>query len=195
MPRITAASVPEHREAQRRTILQATRELLAAAPDVEPTFAAIAAKAGLARSSIYHYFPSREELYRAVVVESLPRWTEAVAAATAAHDTPAARIVAYAEANLTLVADGEHAVIRALVSFDPRALADPRIAQMHAALVEPLVGVLRDAQVADPEVVAQLVNAVVQRAGAMIEGGADVPTVRRAVRTLLTSTVGTPDAG
>jgi AcrR family transcriptional regulator len=194
VPRITAATVPEHREAQRRAILEATRELLTSRPDVEPTFAEIAAKAGLARPSIYHYFASREELFRAVVVDALPRWRETIAQATSAHDDPAARIGAYADANLTLVADGEHAVISALVSFDPRALADPRIAQMHAELVEPLVGALRDAQVADPEVVAQLVNAVVQRAGAMIESGADVPMVRRAVRALLGLTVGTPDA-
>ena len=186
MPRITAASVPEHREAQRRAILDATRELLAAAPDVEPTFAAVAAKAGLARPSIYHYFASREELFRAVVVEAVPRWIEAVATATGAHDDPTDRIVAYVEANLTLVADGEHAVLSALASFSPRAFADPWVQELHGRLVEPLVAALRDAGTAEPEVVAELVNAVAQRAGGLIEGGADVSVVRTAVRALLT---------
>lgn len=185
MPRITARSVPEHREAQRRAILDATRELLAAAPDVEPTFADIAARAGLARPSIYTYFASRDELFRAVVVEALPRWQEAIRSATDAAGSPAERVVAYADANLTLVAEGEHAVISALASFSPRAFADPWVAQMHGELVEPLVAALRDAHVADPEVVADLVNAVVHKAGAMVEGGADVATVRRAVRGLL----------
>jgi len=186
VPRITAPSVPEHREAQRRAILDATRELLADAPDVEPTFAAIAAKAGLARSSIYHYFPSREELFRAVVVEALPRWKAAIEAATGAHDDPGARIVAYAEANLTLVADGEHAVISALAAFSPRAFSDPWVQEMHGQHVEPLLAALRDAGVAEPGVVAELVNAMVQRAGALIEGGADEAAVRAAVRGLLT---------
>lgn len=185
MPRITARSVPEHREAQRRAILDATRELLAAAPDVEPTFADVAARAGLSRPSIYHYFPSREELFRAVVVEALPRWREAITTATAAHDDPADRVVAYADANLTLVAEGEHAVITALASFSPRAFADPWVVEMHEALVEPLVAALRDARVAEPEVVAQLVNAVVHKAGGMVEGGADVERVRAAMRALL----------
>ncbi|MBO9555901.1 TetR/AcrR family transcriptional regulator [Cellulomonas sp.] len=185
MPRITARSVPEHREAQRRAILDATRELLAAAPDVEPTFADIAAKAGLARPSIYHYFPSREDLFRAVVVEALPRWREAITEAVEEHDDPLARVAAYADANLQLVAEGEHAVISALASFSPRAFADPWVAQMHGELLEPLVAALRDADVAEPDVVAELVNAVVHKASALIEGGADVATVRGAVRGLL----------
>jgi len=188
VPRITARSVPEHREAQRRAILDATRELLATAPDVEPTFADIAAKAGLARPSIYHYFPSREDLFRAVVVEALPRWHEAITAAVEEHDAPLARVAAYADANLRLVAEGEHAVISALASFSPRAFADPWVAQMHGELVEPLVAALRAADVADPDVVAELVNAVVHKAGALIEGGADVATVRSAVHGLLAPT-------
>ncbi|UZN03213.1 TetR/AcrR family transcriptional regulator [Cellulomonas sp. S1-8] len=185
MPRITAGSVPEHREAQRRAILDATRELLTARPDVEPTFADVAARAGLSRPSIYHYFPTRDDLFRAVVVEALPRWREAITTATDAQDDPMARVAAYADANLTLVAEGEHAVISALATFSPRAFADPWVAQMHGELVEPLVTALRDAQVEDPEVVAELVNAVVHKAGAMIEAGSDVATVRSAVRGLL----------
>ena len=185
MPRITARSVPEHREAQRRAILDATRELLAAAPDVEPTFADVAARAGLSRPSIYHYFASREELFRAVAVESLPRWREAITTATAAHDAPADRVVAYADANLPRVAEAEHAVLTALASLRPPALADPWVAQMHGELVEPLVAALRDAHVPEPEVVAELVNAVVHKAGAMVEAGADVAKVRAAMRTLL----------
>ena len=190
MPRITARTVPEHREAQRRAILDATRELLAAAPDVEPTFADVAAKAGLARPSIYHYFASRAELFRAVVEDALPRWRTAIQEATSAHDDPAARVAAYADANLTLVAEGEHAVISALASLSPAAFDDPWVAQMHNELVDPLAGALRDAGVPEPDVVAQLVNAVVHRAGAMIEGGSDVESVRRAVRTLLATAVG-----
>ena len=108
--------------------------------------------------------------------------TEAFAAA---HDDPAARVVAYADANLTLVAEGEHAVITALASLSPRAFSDPWVVQMHGELVEPLVVALRDAQVPEPEVVADLVNAVVHKAGAMVEAGADVGTVRAAMRPLL----------
>lgn len=186
MPRITAATVPEHREAQRRAILEATRELLTTRPDVEPTFAEIAAKAGLARPSIYHYFASRDELYRAVVVESLPRFLTAVTAATEAQDEPMAKVAAYADANLTLVADGEHALISTLASISPAAFDDSWVEEMHGRLVGPLVNALRDAGVAEPEVAAELVNAVVHRAGALVEGGADATKVRTAVRDLLT---------
>ncbi|MCC2321088.1 TetR/AcrR family transcriptional regulator [Cellulomonas xiejunii] len=185
MPRITAASVPEHREAQRRAILEATRELLTTRPDVEPTFAEIAAKAGLARPSIYHYFASRDELFRAVVVEALPRFRAAVTEATDAQDEPMAKVAAYADANLTLVADGEHAVISTLAAISPGAFDDSWVEEMHGRLTGPLVQALRDAGVAEPEVVAELVNAVVHRASALIEGGADVDKVRTAVRALL----------
>ncbi|MDQ0425433.1 TetR/AcrR family transcriptional regulator [Cellulomonas iranensis] len=185
MPRITAASVPEHREAQRRAILDATRALLTERPDVEPTFADVAARAGLGRSSIYHYFPSREDLFRAVVVDALPRWREAVTAATDAAGTPLDKVVAYADANLTLVADGEHAVISSLATFHPRAFSDPWVADMHGRLMDPLLDALRDADLDAPEVVAELVTAVVHRASALVEGGADVGVVRDAMRRLL----------
>ena len=52
MPRITAPTVAEHHAKQRRALLDAARDLLAET-GAEPSMAAVARRAGLARSSIY----------------------------------------------------------------------------------------------------------------------------------------------
>ena len=52
MPKISAATVVEHRAAQRRALLDAARDLIAEAPDRVPSLADVAVRAGLARSSV-----------------------------------------------------------------------------------------------------------------------------------------------
>ncbi len=104
MPRIDAPTVVEHRAAQRRALLDAAHALLSEAPGpAAGGLGEVAAKAGLARSSAYHYFRSREDLLSAVVEDMFPRWNDKIVEAMAGADDP---VWAYVEANLQLVADG-----------------------------------------------------------------------------------------
>lgn len=82
MPRIQAPTVAEHRAAQHRALVDAARQILAETGR-PPTLARVAARAGLARPSLYQYFRSAEDLLNAVVEDvfpagrpgSPPRWT------------------------------------------------------------------------------------------------------------------------
>lgn len=189
MPRIKAATVVEHRAAQRRALLDAARTLLGETGDV-PSLADVAARADLARSSVYQYFASRQDLLDAVVEDTFPRWSRRIVAAMADAGTPGQQVLAYVEENLQLVADGEHAVARALVAVTPEDALAARSGAMHEQLRTPVIAALREHGATDPEAMADLVNAVVMTGSRMIEQGADVVAVRRLVRDLLAPYLG-----
>lgn len=184
MPRIKAATVVEHRAAQHRALLDATRTLLAETGDV-PSLAAVAARAGLARPSVYQYFASRQDLLDAVVQDTFPRWSRRIASAMAGAGTPGQQVLAYAEENLQLVADGEHAVARALVAVTPGDTLAATSRAMHDQLRTPVIAALRAHGTPDPEAMADLVNAVVMAGSRMVEAGDDVLAVRGLVADLL----------
>ncbi|MBH0123314.1 TetR/AcrR family transcriptional regulator [Rhodococcus sp. HM1] len=184
MPKISAATVVEHRAAQRRALLDAARDLLAEAPDRVPSLADVAVRAGLARSSVYHYFGSRDDLLRAVVEDMFPRWNARIVAAMNTVDDPAERVLAYIEVNLRLVAEGEHAVIGVLATFTPQAFTNERMHALHQELVLPLLDALREQGRPDPELTAEFINALVYKGTELIESGRSLDEVLDTIRNL-----------
>ncbi|ANZ27465.1 TetR family transcriptional regulator [Rhodococcus sp. WB1] len=185
MPKISAATVAEHRATQLRALLDAAHALLTESPERPPSLGEVAARAGLARSSVYHYFRSREDLLRAVVEDMFPRWNAKVIAAMDEAGDPAGRVLAYVDANLRLVAEGEHALVGALATVTPQAFTDERMQTLHRELVLPLAEALREHGTTHPELAAELVGAVVHKGTELIESGRNLEEVRRAVRDLL----------
>ncbi|GAA4484993.1 TetR/AcrR family transcriptional regulator [Rhodococcus olei] len=178
MPRISAPTVAEHRAAQRRALLDAAREVLAEGTPEIPGFAEVAARAGLARSSIYQYFKSRQHLLDALIEDSFPRWSRRVEEEMAAAGPPDRRVLAYVRANLDLVAEGEHAIASAIASIAPSERINEAGAEMHRQLSAPLIAALSDLGVPDSAETADLVNAVVHAATRQIEAGGDVADVQ-----------------
>ena len=175
MPRIVEPTLVEHRAARERALLDAAHALLVETGEA-PGLAEVAARAGLARTSVYQYFGSRQELLQAMVRDVFPRWTERVTSAMAAAGSTADQVLAYAVANL-----GAHAVGSALAALEPGELLDEQAARMHREIQEPLVRALADVGVAAPEQVAELVNAVVHAATLQLDGDRSLDDV---VRTL-----------
>lgn len=184
MPKIDAPTVAEHRAAQLRALLDAARELIGAEGGTF-TLAAVAARAGLARSSVYQYFRSREELVDAVVADVVPRWSARITAAVAGATSPSDAVVAYARENLLLVEEGEHAVVAALRTEAGREVLAQQSAEMHATILVPLAAALSDLGVPDATRAAELVNAVVLAAARQVEAGEDADTVLDRVRAVL----------
>ena len=184
MPRISAPSVPEHRAAQERVLLDAAHALLRETGEA-PTMAQLAGRAGLARSSVYEYFGSRHEILLALVQDIFPRWIERIGEAMRAAPSPADAILAYACANVALVAEGSHAAGEALATLAPGAETDEQAARMHAQVQEPLIATLTELGVESPESVAEMVNAVVYAGIRMIEAGQSVDQVTGHLRVVL----------
>nr|WP_301539718.1 TetR/AcrR family transcriptional regulator [Nocardioides sp. zg-DK7169] len=158
-----------------RALLDAARGLLAEAPEV-PSMAAVGRRAGLARSSVYQYFGSAEELLAAVVADVFPEWGARVADRVAAAGSPAERVWAYIEANVELFASAEQAVARALTRVvEPHVLAGP-MREFHARLQVPLREALADFGEPEPEAMAEhLDSLIVQASRASEERAPDGP--------------------
>lgn len=170
VPRISAATVAEHRANQERLLLDVAHTFLEETGDL-PGMREIAERAGLARSSVYHYFESREALLNALVQDIFPKWTERVTAAMAAEQEPGRRILAYAVANVQLVHEGAHAVGSALATLTPSEALDAQAMRMHRLIQEPLIETLKDLQVDDPSGVSELINALVHASTRSLEIG------------------------
>ncbi|GGM40001.1 TetR/AcrR family transcriptional regulator [Promicromonospora citrea] len=169
MPRITAATVAEHRQNQRRAVLEAARSLLAETGQA-PSLAAVGKRAGLARTSVYEYARSREDLLAAVVADVFPDWTRRIRSAIDAAPTPGEKVWAYVESNVAFFGGSEQAVARALGSVvEPAVLRGP-MQDFHTALQEPLRDALRELGDPDPDTTADIVDAMLLSATQEIRG-------------------------
>jgi AcrR family transcriptional regulator len=163
VPRIQAATVAEHHALQRRALLDAARALLAEAPE-KPSMGAVGRRAGLARSSVYQYFASADELLAALVAELFPDWAHQVVSRVQAATGPGERVWAYVEANLDLFSSSERAVARALTQVvEPHVLRGPMEA-FHHQLQVPLRQALTDFGEPEPEAMAEHIDSLILQA-------------------------------
>lgn len=184
MPRIEAPTVAEHHARRRRALLDAARELLAET-EAKPAMGAVGRRAGLARSSVYQYFASADELLAALVAEIFPDWAQRVLAHVDTAHTPGERVWAYVEANLDLFAGSERAVARALTRVvDPDVLQGPMEA-FHRRLQIPLRQALQDFGEPEPEAMAEHIDALILTASRDLAAGTAQDVVQARLRRLL----------
>ena len=79
MPKINASTVAEHRAHQREALIGAAIDILVNEGATAVTPAAVGARAGLARSSVYQYFDSSAALLATITEEAFRRSNEALA--------------------------------------------------------------------------------------------------------------------
>jgi len=72
MPRIRAENIAQHKAQTRTAILDAAEQAFAARAFDDASLGLIADLAGLPRSTLYDYFPSREALVAALIAERVP---------------------------------------------------------------------------------------------------------------------------
>ncbi|WP_433563135.1 TetR family transcriptional regulator [Nocardia sp. CA-151230] len=171
MPKIDAPTVAEHRANQEQVLLAAARELLLSKGVGAVTPAAVGAAAGLARSSVYKYFRSGEEILARIVADSFVTWGRIVREAVAAAGGADARVIAYARATVELAAAGAHriAVLGGGGLTDDS--ARERISRAHHEIAEPLRQALAERGDPEPELTAELVDGALGRAIDRIDAG------------------------
>ncbi|WP_062461112.1 TetR/AcrR family transcriptional regulator [Demequina soli] len=186
MPRIDAPTVAEHHRRRRAALMAAGRTLLAEHGAEAVTPAAVGAAAGIARSSVYQYFPSSGELLAAIVEDAFASAAERLTAAMAGARTPRGRLDAYLRASFALATDSEH---RMFDGIDPASLPPAtraRIAALHREQTAPLVDAVRDAGIPEPTIAAQLVSGLLGASSRVVASGADpevaLALLMRAVR-------------
>ena len=179
----------EHRAQQRTQLLRAVVELVAETPATPVTLAAIGERVGLARSSVYKYFPSVDDIILAAVEEIFARWTAEVEAAADSGAEPTDRIERFVSRTLALVAEGEHGlmVIAASMPLDPARRR--RIGEQHRAFMRPLVEALTELRIRDAATSASLVYGIVEAATRLIETGKPADQVADLATSLVAAAV------
>ncbi|TQF07354.1 helix-turn-helix transcriptional regulator [Kitasatospora acidiphila] len=154
----------EHRLRQRTALLDAARALLTEGGPEALTFPALAARTGLARSSVYEYFRSRTDVVERLCELDLPLWAAEIEAAMAAADDPLARLEAYVRGQLALAGDPRHRAVLALGTLELDEAARARIRTAHGALTELVVEDLAALGHQEPRLTAALLQGLVEAA-------------------------------
>lgn len=160
MPRIQASTVREHRAQRIRSILDAARTLMEETGE-PPTMGQIGKRSGLARSSVYQYFDSLEDVLAAVAADIFPEWTERVCGRVAAAPTPGERVWAYVEENFAIFASRELAVAQVLARvISPQEFQAP-MKDFHHRLQVPLKQALIELGEPEPKAMADLIDSLI----------------------------------
>jgi len=170
MPRITAPTVAEHRARQHSALLAAAREMLLANGPQAVTPAAVGARAGLARSSVYKYFSATTDILAQVVEDIFAVWTERVRRATQAEPDPAARVAVYVRTHLEFAQSDDRRVgYAASAGLPPQSLE--HVMELHQRFSAPLREALADRGDPDPEVTTELITGTLEGAIRLIDAG------------------------
>jgi AcrR family transcriptional regulator len=154
-----------------RALLDAGRDLVAENGPDALTLAALARRVGLSRPSLYEYFRSREELVAAIVTDELPEWAKHLERAVATAKGTPEKIEAYLRAELEIITDGRHSAVVALSAHALPESSRTQIREEHERLLAPLVEVLREANVDNPQLRALLVHGMVEAASRAVAPG------------------------
>ncbi|MDP7723772.1 TetR/AcrR family transcriptional regulator [Mycobacterium sp. TY814] len=95
MPKITAASVEQHREQVQRRVFDAFVSLMAEQSFDAITMAKLAAAAGIGRTAIYHHFPDKETVVVAFATQETSSYIDGLRALLAGVDDPVDRLTIY----------------------------------------------------------------------------------------------------
>lgn len=187
MPKISAPTVAQHRAAQRLALLKAAEAVM-----LEGGVAAVSAKsvgerAGLARSSFYEYFSSRDDLLAAVAIEAFDAWSAETDHAMQAAQPGFGRLRAYIDATMRMTADGSHRIASQLRQADLSPSNYDDIMALHDALLAPVRSVLADLGVADVTRQAALVQGLLNAGMQLVEHGTPAETASTLVYELLAS--------
>jgi AcrR family transcriptional regulator len=185
MPKISAPTVAEHREAQRRALLDAAEQIIRESGVAAVNPRTVGERAGLARSSFYEYFPSRDDLLAAVAVQAFGEWAEEVRAAVDAVPPGRSRIHAYVDATLRMTADGKHELATGLRQADLSPSSYDAIMAMHDSLAGPLRSLLEELGMPDPARQAALVQGMISAGVQLVGHGADPADVAGSINALL----------
>jgi len=140
VPKISAATIAEHREIVQTKLVDAAEQILLAGEPERLTAAAVAQSAGIARNSIYRYVESVDDLRGMVLARHLPAWLEAVDEALADVTDPAERIVVWTAANLRESARSGHGWLMTMGQAVVSPATEEVMDRAHAVMRDVLAG-------------------------------------------------------
>ncbi len=198
MPRISAANIAEHVRQQEAAIVAAAAALFAEKGVSGTDLADIAEAVGLARSSLYRYFPDKDHILLRWFELELEPVIEQSNAIIEGPGSPTERLLAWLDFQLDYVTDPQHDLAPMLQSeigaVSPEVQA--AIGQGHARLYGTLSSLVRDALATpppgatrrrsvavaddrDPRIVGSLLSGLLRGAAEATSNGADTEAARQ----------------
>lgn len=190
MPRISADSVAEHVAAQEAAVVDAAASLFARRSASSVTMADIAAEVGLARNSLYRYFPDKSHILATWFRRELEPLAERSNEIARGHDAPLTKLHQWIDLQLGYLRAPEHRQMIEVMT-ELATLEDPvrsAVAGGHEALYASVTGII-DAVLAaegtapgrDSGVLTSLVAGLLRSAMELDDSNADPEMVRSEV--------------
>ena len=173
MPKITASTLVEQRTWRRSQLLDAAAGLALENGPTSVTVSAVAARAGLSRTSFYEYFSSSSEIVAELITDELNAFTNYLTEKVATASTPDEAITSWIEGSLEYVADGRHLLARALSTLELSAERSTQIGIAHRKMLAPLSEPLSQLGIRDVRQALALIHASTESATRRIEAGMD----------------------
>ena len=177
MPKIFAPTVAAHRELQRAALVKAAAVELLENGLAAVTPASVGKRAGLARSSVYEYFPSASDLVAEVALRAFAEWADEMDASLASSAPGVERLAAYVRHTLRMVAEGKHDIADAMKNATFSDAHNQRFMQLHGELMRPLRDAVRELGLSEPELRVELIQGVVDAATRQVASGRSVRAV------------------
>lgn len=185
MPKISAPTVAEHRVAQRGALITAAKAIIGELGVAAVSPRSVGERAGLARSSFYEYFPSKDDLLAAVAIQAFDEWGAEVRAAISAAAPGRARLHAYVTATMRMAGDGKHSLATRMQQTDLSPKSFDAIMAMHDSLAAPLRDLLDDLGLPDGSTQAALVQGLLSAGIQLIEHGAPAEDITAQINAIL----------
>lgn len=166
MPRIEAATIEEHVRLQNERVLEAASALFRKQGFHGTDMADIASAVGLARNSLYRYYPNKEHILVACVQRDMGPFLKRIEGLEQAHPEPRARIDAWIDMSIDIATSPAHATLE-LISEVQESSPELRqqimlLHQSPNAVLERAVAAVLGRQRRDPALVTAMVAGMVQ---------------------------------
>jgi AcrR family transcriptional regulator len=166
MPRIEAATIEEHVRLQTERVLDAASALFREQGFRGTDMSDIAAAIGLARNSLYRYYPNKEHILVACVQRDMGPFLTRIAALERAFADPRARIDAWIDMSIDIATSPAHATLELISEIQE---ASPELRQQIMLLHRSPNNVLENAvkgvlggQRRDPTLLTAMIAGMVQ---------------------------------
>ena len=182
MPKIETQTLSQHRDWRRSQLIDAAAAIALESGGDAVTVAAVAARAGLSRTSVYEYFASSADLAADLVIEELTSFGQELEKISSAGQTPTEAIDLWIEGSLQYIADGRHLLAKALNAIDLPRNRGAAIGMAHKALLAPLRSKLEELGISDINFALTLIQSTTDGASRRIESGDDAELVIESTR-------------
>jgi AcrR family transcriptional regulator len=189
MPRIDASSVAEHVRIQTGRILDAAAALFRERGYRNTDLEDIAAAVGLARNSLYRYYPGKDRILLACVRREMVPFVAELTALTARYPDPMERLGAWLDAQVDLATGPAHATLEMMAEVRQagpelvRELGD--LHELPNAVIEATVKELLRGSRRDVRTVVALVAGLVESTARHVLRGGNKAAAKREARRAL----------